>query len=160
MSASFERLAKGAAAKPLANIPRKLYYKIGEVCEITGLTAHVLRYWEKEFPQLCPKKTASGHRLYREKDIEATLLIKELLYERKFTIKGGQGVHAPRRREGRRTAFASRRMARPLARAPRRASRLVETAASSLTPAKPLCYKFASPWGRFSPIRSGRGAAW
>ncbi len=90
MRASFERLQKGAAAKPLASIPRKLYYKIGEVCEITGLTAHVLRYWEKEFPQLSPKKTASGHRLYREKDIETTLLIKELLYERKFTIKGAR----------------------------------------------------------------------
>lgn len=90
MSASFERHQKNDAPKALANIPRKLYYKIGEVCEITGLTAHVLRYWEKEFPQLCPKKTASGHRLYREKDIQAALAIKELLYERKFTIKGAR----------------------------------------------------------------------
>jgi len=91
MTASFEREKKGDATGPLANIPRKLYYKIGEVSEITRLTAHVLRYWEKEFPQLNPKKTASGHRLYREKDIQAALTIKGLLYDKKFTIKGARG---------------------------------------------------------------------
>lgn len=82
----------GADRAPSAadHAPRKLYYKIGEVCDLTGLTAHVLRYWEKEFPQLAPKKTASGHRLYREKDIQSVLLIKELLYEQKFTIRGAR----------------------------------------------------------------------
>ncbi len=90
MTSSAEREKKHDAAAPLANIPRKLYYKIGEVSEITGLTAHVLRYWENEFPQLNPKKTASGHRLYREKDIQAALAIKELLYGRKYTIKGAR----------------------------------------------------------------------
>lgn len=79
-----DRLGVGEA------LPRKLYYKIGEVCDLTGLTAHVLRYWEKEFPQLAPKKTASGHRLYREKDIQSVLLIKELLYDRKYTIRGAR----------------------------------------------------------------------
>lgn len=78
--------------------PRKLYYKIGEVCDRTGLTAHVLRYWEKEFPQLAPKKTTSGHRLYRDKDIQTVLYIKQLLYDQKFTIRGarehlGGGAH-------------------------------------------------------------------
>lgn len=71
-------------------IPRKLYFKIGEVCEITGIPAHVLRFWEKHFPQLSPNKTQSGHRLYRRKDIVVALRIKDLLYERKFTIKGAR----------------------------------------------------------------------
>ncbi|HQU14124.1 MAG TPA: MerR family transcriptional regulator [Thermodesulfobacteriota bacterium] len=71
-------------------VPQKLYYKIGEVCDITGVPSHVLRFWEKQFPQLSPNKTQSGHRLYRRRDIEAVLQIKELLYERKFTIRGAR----------------------------------------------------------------------
>lgn len=98
------------------NFPRKLYYKIGEVCEITGLTAHVLRYWEKEFPQLAPRKTASGHRLYREKDIRSVLLIKELLYDRKFTIRGAREFLASGARETN-SASATQQTATPGARA-------------------------------------------
>ena len=71
-------------------IPAKLYYKIGEVCELAGLPPHVLRFWEHEFPQLLPTKSPKGHRLYRKRDIETILKIKELLYERKFTIKGAR----------------------------------------------------------------------
>jgi len=70
--------------------PEKLYYKIGEICEITGLPAHVLRFWEREFPQLSPNKTRSGHRLYRKRDIETILTIKELLKRRKYTIQGAR----------------------------------------------------------------------
>ncbi len=70
--------------------PEKLYYKIGEICEITGLPAHVLRFWEREFPQLSPNKTRSGHRLYRKRDIETIFQIKSLLYDQKFTIKGAR----------------------------------------------------------------------
>ena len=70
--------------------PRKLYYKIGEVCELTGLPHHVIRFWEKEFSQLTPRKTATGHRIFNDKDIETLLLIKELLYVRKYTIKGAR----------------------------------------------------------------------
>ena len=84
------RAGGGQPVQVAPTFPRKLYYKIGEVCEIAGLTAHVLRYWEKEFPQLAPKKTASGHRLYREKDIQTVLAIKALLYDRKFTIRGAR----------------------------------------------------------------------
>ncbi|MCX7830920.1 MAG: MerR family transcriptional regulator [Acidobacteria bacterium] len=69
---------------------RKLYYKIGEVCEITGLPHHVIRFWEREFPQLAPRKTSTGHRIFSEKDIQTILLIKELLYNKKFTIKGAR----------------------------------------------------------------------
>jgi|YelNatPaOPRAMG01_1025707.scaffolds.fasta_scaffold10806_1 DNA-binding transcriptional MerR regulator len=74
----------------LEQVPQKLYYKIGEVCDITGVPSHVLRFWEKQFPQLSPNKTQSGHRLYRRRDIEAVLQIKELLYEKKFTIRGAR----------------------------------------------------------------------
>lgn len=71
-------------------VTSKLYYKIGEACRITGLPAHVLRFWEKQFQQLNPNKTQSGHRLYRKSDILAVLQIKQLLYERKFTIRGAR----------------------------------------------------------------------
>lgn len=70
--------------------PQKLYYKIGEVCAITQIPSHVLRFWEKQFPQLSPNKTPSGHRLYKKRDIQVILQIKELLYQRRFTIQGAR----------------------------------------------------------------------
>ena len=75
-------------AKP--EIPDKLFFKIGEVCEITELEAFVLRFWETEFPGLAPEKSKTGHRVYRKKDVETLLRIKELLYERGFTIAGAR----------------------------------------------------------------------
>jgi DNA-binding transcriptional MerR regulator len=71
-------------------IPDKLYFKIGEVTEITGLAAYVLRFWESEFPVISPKRTESGQRLYRKTDVETILKIKYLLYEKKFTIPGAR----------------------------------------------------------------------
>ncbi|HLI86668.1 MAG TPA: MerR family transcriptional regulator [Bryobacteraceae bacterium] len=71
-------------------IPDKLYFKIGEVSEIIGVEPYVLRYWESEFPQLSPKKSGSGHRLYRRKDVELLFRIKHLLYEKRFTIEGAR----------------------------------------------------------------------
>ena len=71
-------------------IPDKLYFKIGEVSELLGVEPYVLRYWETEFPVLSPKKSGTGHRLYRRKDVELLLRIKHLLYERKFTIEGAR----------------------------------------------------------------------
>src|SRR5215472_5211850 len=71
-------------------IPDKLYFKIGEVSELLGVEPYVLRYWETEFPILSPKKSGTGHRLYRRKDVELLLRIKHLLYERKFTIEGAR----------------------------------------------------------------------
>ncbi len=75
---------------PNGDIPAKLYFKISEACEIVGLPAHVLRFWEKQFQQLNPDKTQSGHRIYRKSDLLMALKIKELLYEQKFTIKGAK----------------------------------------------------------------------
>jgi DNA-binding transcriptional MerR regulator len=71
-------------------IPDKLYFKIGEVSEILAVEPYVLRYWESEFPHLSPKKSGTGHRLYRRKDVELLLRIKHLLYEKRFTIEGAR----------------------------------------------------------------------
>ncbi len=71
-------------------IPEKIYFKIGEVCELVGVQAHVLRYWETEFPMLSPQKNRSGQRSYRRRDVEIALRIKELLYEDMFTIAGAK----------------------------------------------------------------------
>jgi DNA-binding transcriptional MerR regulator len=71
-------------------IPDKLYFKIGEVSEILGVEPYVLRYWETEFSALSPKKSGTGHRLYRRKDVELLLRIKHLLYEKRFTIEGAR----------------------------------------------------------------------
>ncbi|MGA9624476.1 MAG: MerR family transcriptional regulator [Bryobacteraceae bacterium] len=71
-------------------IPDKLYFKIGEVSELLGVEAYVLRYWETEFRALSPKKSGTGHRLYRRKDLELLLRIKHLLYEKRFTIEGAR----------------------------------------------------------------------
>jgi len=71
-------------------VAKKLYYKIGEVCEILGVEAHVLRYWESEFPSLSPPKNKAGQRTYRPKDIELLLEIRALLYEEGFTIAGAR----------------------------------------------------------------------
>jgi DNA-binding transcriptional MerR regulator len=70
--------------------PSKLYYSISEVASITKVKAHVLRYWEGEFPTLRPRKTRSGSRRYRQKDIEEILAIKALLYEEGFKIAGAK----------------------------------------------------------------------
>ena len=78
------------ALQPTPEIPDKLYFKIGEVSELLGVEAYVLRYWETEFPVLSPKKSGTGHRLYRRKDVELLLRIKHLLYDKKFTIEGAR----------------------------------------------------------------------
>ena len=70
------------------SLPDKRYFRIGEVCDLTGLKPHVLRYWETEFRQVKPHKTRSNQRLYRKKDVETILLIKHLRYDQKFTIAG------------------------------------------------------------------------
>ena len=72
------------------SIPEKLYYKIGEVSQITGVEPYVLRYWESEFKIVTPMRTNSKQRLYRKRDLELILEIKKLLYEEKFTIAGAK----------------------------------------------------------------------
>src|SRR5262249_1680736 len=71
-------------------IPEKLFFKIGEVCALAAVHAHVLRYWESEFPMLAPQKNRAGQRVYRKRDVEMALRIKELLYEDQYTIAGAK----------------------------------------------------------------------
>jgi DNA-binding transcriptional MerR regulator len=71
-------------------IPDKLYFRIGEVARLTGVKQYVLRFWESEFPGLGPKKSGTGHRLFRRKDVEMVLEIKRLLYDKRFTIEGAR----------------------------------------------------------------------
>lgn len=71
-------------------IPDKLYYKIGEVAKFTGVKTHVLRYWETEFKAIKPNKSRSNQRLYRKRDVELILHLKDLLYNQGFTIAGAR----------------------------------------------------------------------
>jgi DNA-binding transcriptional MerR regulator len=71
-------------------IPDKLYFRIGEVATLCRLPAYVLRFWETEFPQLKPVKSSTGQRMYRKRDVESVLRIKQLLYEQGFTITGAR----------------------------------------------------------------------
>ncbi len=79
-------------------IPDKLYFRIGEVSRLAGIKPYVLRFWETEFPGLGPKKSGTGHRLYRRKDVEMVLEIKRLLYEKRFTIEGARKLLSDRHR--------------------------------------------------------------
>ncbi len=68
----------------------KLYYSISEVCSMTGLKPHVLRYWETAFPMLSPTKSQSGNRVYKPEEIRLIKLISRLLYEERYTIDGAK----------------------------------------------------------------------
>ena len=81
-------------------IAKKVYYAIGEVCDLTGLKPHVLRYWESQFDVLNPTKNRAGNRVYRAKEIEVVLLVKHLLYEEKYTIEGAKQRLMELRSEG------------------------------------------------------------
>src|SRR5437867_10771409 len=86
-----------------ADVPDKLYFKIGEVARLVGVKPYVLRYWESEFSVLRPGKTRSRHRLYRRKDVETLLEIRRLLYAERYTIAGAKR----RLRNGPRTTRAA-----------------------------------------------------
>jgi DNA-binding transcriptional MerR regulator len=75
---------------PRADVPDKLYFKIGEVAALVGVKPYVLRYWESEFKAIKPAKTRSKHRLYRKADIEVLRQIKHLLYNERLTIEGAK----------------------------------------------------------------------
>ena len=83
-------MTEAVAVARSVEIPDKLYFRIGEVGNLLSLEPYVLRYWETEFPSLAPKKSSSGHRLYRRKDVELLLKIKHLLYEKRYTIDGAR----------------------------------------------------------------------
>jgi len=68
----------------------KLFYKIGEVCRLTDVKPHILRYWESEFPALAPRKSSGGQRVYEPRDLEMVKRIKRMLYEEGYTIAGAR----------------------------------------------------------------------
>jgi DNA-binding transcriptional MerR regulator len=90
VSMANETMTDAAVQAQTPEIPDKLYFRIGEVSTLLGLEPYVLRYWETEFPSLSPKKSGTGHRLYRRKDVELLLRIKQLLYEKRYTIQGAR----------------------------------------------------------------------
>lgn len=79
--------------------PQKLFYRIGDVSEITGIKPHVLRYWESEFSGLHPRKNHAGQRIYERRDVELVLEIKKLLYEQRYTISGAKKLLARRTKQ-------------------------------------------------------------
>ncbi len=88
------------------DIPSKLYYSISEVSRITGVKAHVLRYWESEFPSLRVKKSRTGSRRYRKVDIEEIQAIKELLYQEGFKIAGARKIRRQAKLASQETQFS------------------------------------------------------
>jgi DNA-binding transcriptional MerR regulator len=70
--------------------PVQEYFSIGEVCELTGLRPHVLRYWESQFRFLSPTKNRSGNRVYQRREVDLIMLVKHLLYTEKYTIEGAR----------------------------------------------------------------------
>ncbi|MYH50439.1 MAG: MerR family transcriptional regulator [Gammaproteobacteria bacterium] len=91
----------GAREEPLNEpIAQRAYYSIGEVCDLTGIQAHVLRYWETRFELLRPVKNQAGNRVYRPREVELVLLLKRLLYEDKYTVEGARQELARMRRTG------------------------------------------------------------
>jgi DNA-binding transcriptional MerR regulator len=89
-----------------AEIPDKLYFRIGDVARICEVQAYVLRFWESEFPQLKPNKGGTGQRLYRKRDVETALRIKRLLYDEGYTIPGARQVFQAEAKEVRKKSAA------------------------------------------------------
>jgi len=115
-------------------IPEKLFFKIGEVCDIAGVQAHVLRYWETEFPMLQPQKNRAGQRTYRRRDVEMALRIKQLLYDEQYTIAGAKKklageLRGPGRENGQ--PMAPKPAGRSLQRPPSLAARLSQPTAGA-----------------------------
>mgnify|MGYP001194199793 CR=1 FL=1 len=95
-------------------IPKE-YYSISEVCELTGLKPHVLRYWESQFPGLSPSKNRAGNRVYLRKEVKLILLVKELLYTEGYTIQGAKRKLDQLRRGGELAEAASQALDREMA---------------------------------------------
>ena len=90
----------------MQQLPQKDLYKLSDVCRFTETQPYVLRFWESEFPQLSPRKSASGQRLYRKKDIAVVCRIKELLYERSRTLEEARQQLADDLAQGKRLKVA------------------------------------------------------
>lgn len=101
-----------ASARPRPSAePRQEFYSIGDVCSLTDLRPHVLRYWESQFRVLSPAKNRSGNRVYSRRELELILLVKHLLYTEKFTIEGARQQLDGQRRAGEIRSAARRALA-------------------------------------------------
>ncbi len=83
-----------------AGEPVREFFSIGDVCELTELKPHVLRYWESQFRFLNPAKNRSGNRVYSRREVELVLLVKHLLYTEKYTIEGARQKVEEHRKSG------------------------------------------------------------
>ena len=92
--------------------PVQEFFSIGEVCELTGLKPHVLRYWESQFRFLNPAKNRSGNRVYKSREVELIMLVKHLLYAEKYTIEGARKRIEQFRRNGELKVQSSRAASR------------------------------------------------
>ncbi len=99
-SKSTPRQSSARTAKPLPEVPDKLYYRIGEVARLCGVETYVLRFWETEFPQLKPNKSGAGQRLYRRREVDLARRIRTLLYEDGYTIPGARQAIAEANKAG------------------------------------------------------------
>lgn len=88
------------ASRPGTRPPRKIFHKIGEVCDLTKTEPYVLRYWESEFPFLAPEKNRAGQRIYSDEDIDTVLAIKRLLYQEGYTTAGARRRLEKEREDG------------------------------------------------------------
>ena len=113
-----------------ANIPDKMYFRIGEVARIVGVKPYVLRYWETEFAVLAPSKSGSGQRVYRRIDVERVLLIKHLLYEKRYSIEGARR----RLREMRKAPKTAEVAATPVAESTETVAEVLAEATGTLKP--------------------------
>ena len=98
-----------------ASRPVQEFYSIGEVCSLTDLKPHVLRYWESQFRFLNPAKNRSGNRVYKAREIELIMLVKHLLYTEKYTIDGARQKIDQFRKSGELKPEARRAMQQELA---------------------------------------------
>jgi len=113
------------------------FYSIGEVCSLTDLKPHVLRYWESQFRFLNPAKNRSGNRVYKSREVELIMLVKQLLYTEKFTIDGARQRIDQYRRTGELRASARKAFEAELAGEARAAVEAVIAILDGKTPASP-----------------------
>jgi DNA-binding transcriptional MerR regulator len=125
------------------------FYSIGEVCSLTDLKPHVLRYWESQFRFLNPAKNRSGNRVYKSREVELIMLVKQLLYTEKFTIDGARQRIDQYRRTGELRASARKAFEAELAGEARAAVEAVIAILDGRTPASPPApSQTAAPAGR------------
>ena len=124
------------------------FYSIGEVCSLTDLKPHVLRYWESHFRFLNPAKNRSGNRVYKSREVELIMLVKQLLYTEKFTIDGARQRIDQYRRSGELKASARKAFEAEVAGEARAAVEAVIAILDGKTPASPPVPPQPAPTGR------------